>query len=129
MRSRAIIFKWTIMAREFQLNINGINHPVTAEPERSLLSVLRDELNLTGTKYGCGQSQCGACTVLIDSKAITSCITPVSSVEGKKIVTIEGFGSNGQLHACAAGAGVITADRGDFERIREYVFLEIIIPT
>jgi aerobic-type carbon monoxide dehydrogenase small subunit (CoxS/CutS family) len=71
---------------------------VDASPERSLLSVLRDDLDLTGTKYGCGEGQCGACTVLLNGKATRSCITPVSEAAGKQITTIEGLEREGRLH-------------------------------
>ncbi len=73
------------------LDINGKKQEVTSEPDTPLLWVLRDELHLTGTKYGCGIGQCGACTVLIDDEAAKSCIRPVSTVTGKKITTIEGI--------------------------------------
>jgi len=66
--------------------------------ERMLLWVLRDELDLTGSKYGCGEGQCGACTVLLDGVAVRSCITPLKEAAGKKITTIEGLERNGQLH-------------------------------
>ncbi|MBO0725411.1 MAG: (2Fe-2S)-binding protein [Blastocatellia bacterium] len=81
-----------------ELQVNGINRRVEVGDERSLLSVLRDELDLTGAKYGCGEGQCGACTVLIDGRAARSCLTPVASVEGKQITTIEGLERNGDLH-------------------------------
>jgi aerobic-type carbon monoxide dehydrogenase small subunit (CoxS/CutS family) len=80
------------------LNINGRGHRVDAPPDEPLLSVLRDRLQLTGTKYGCGEGQCGACTVLLDGKAARSCRTRVSLVAGKKITTIEGLEQNGKLH-------------------------------
>jgi aerobic-type carbon monoxide dehydrogenase small subunit (CoxS/CutS family) len=73
------------------LDINGKKQEVTSEPDTPLLWVLRDELHLTGTKYGCGIGQCGACTVLIDDEAVKSCIRPVTTVTGKKITTIEGI--------------------------------------
>lgn len=72
-----------------QLTINGINRQVDSEPDTPLLWVLRDELGMTGTKYGCGVAQCGACTVLVDGVAIRSCSTPVESVAGAEITTIE----------------------------------------
>jgi aerobic-type carbon monoxide dehydrogenase small subunit (CoxS/CutS family) len=84
--------------RVLELQVNGINRRVEGDGERSLLSVLRDELDLTGAKYGCGEGQCGACTVLIDGRAARSCLTPVASVEGKQITTIEGLEHNGALH-------------------------------
>jgi aerobic-type carbon monoxide dehydrogenase small subunit (CoxS/CutS family) len=80
------------------LYINGVKHQVTADPKRSLLSVLRDDLDLTGTKYGCGEAQCGACTVLIDGVAARSCVTPVERAVGKQITTIEGLEKNGRMH-------------------------------
>jgi isoquinoline 1-oxidoreductase subunit alpha len=84
------------MAR-FTLEINGREQTVDADPEMPLLWVLRDLLNMTGTKYGCGMGLCGACTVHIDGAAICSCQTPVSTATGKQIVTIEGLAANG-LH-------------------------------
>jgi isoquinoline 1-oxidoreductase subunit alpha len=86
------------MARNIVLQVNGTKHRLQIDPERTLLSVLRDELDLTGTKYGCGEAQCGACTVLIDSTPARSCVTPAVQMEGKKITTIEGLEKNGQLH-------------------------------
>ena len=76
-----------------ELRINNRIERVEVDPERTLLSVLRDELDLTGTKYGCGEGQCGACTVLIDGSAVRSCRTPVRAVAGKQITTIEGLGT------------------------------------
>ncbi len=83
---------------EFVLNINGSHLSVTAAPEESLLTVLRDHLKLTGTHYGCGEGQCGACTVLLDGVAARSCLKPVSSVGDAAIVTIEGLEQNGHLN-------------------------------
>jgi isoquinoline 1-oxidoreductase alpha subunit len=77
------------------LNINGKQVSVDVEPDMPLLWVLRDELNLTGTKYGCGIAACGTCTVLLDGQAVRSCVMPVSAVEGKKITTIEGLSKDG----------------------------------
>ncbi|MCW3105806.1 MAG: (2Fe-2S)-binding protein, partial [Segetibacter sp.] len=77
------------------LNVNGVKHEVTVEPDVELLSVLRNELDLTGSKYGCGEGVCGACTVLINGTPLRSCITQVSSVVGKEIITIEGLEKNG----------------------------------
>jgi aerobic-type carbon monoxide dehydrogenase small subunit (CoxS/CutS family) len=82
----------------FILHVNGADRRVEAQPEESLLSVLRDRLQLTGTKYGCGEGMCGACTVLLDGKPVRSCRMPVSAVAGKKVVTIEGLEQHGQLH-------------------------------
>jgi len=78
--------------------VNGKPHHLTLPPDTPLLWILRDELQLTGTKYGCGEGQCGACTVLLEGKAVRSCITPFSDAVGKRIVTIEGLEENGRLH-------------------------------
>ena len=80
------------------LDINGKQRTVDAEPDTPLLWVLRDELKLTGTKFGCGMAQCGACTVHIDGVATRSCSVPVSEAEGKQITTIEGLASGATLH-------------------------------
>jgi aerobic-type carbon monoxide dehydrogenase small subunit (CoxS/CutS family) len=82
---------------EYVLNINGAQRSVTAPNDESLLSVLRNRLNLTGTKYGCGEGQCGACTVLLDGQATRSCSIPVGAVAKTKITTIEGLEHNGKL--------------------------------
>jgi len=79
----------------FSISINGTVHTVEAEPDMPLLWVLRDLLNLTGTKFSCGIGACGACTVLIDGSAVRSCLTPVSSTAGKQITTIEGLSPDG----------------------------------
>src|SRR5215831_15201965 len=84
--------------RILELQVNGTKRRVEVDGERALLSVLRDELDLTGAKYGCGEGQCGACTVLIDGRATRSCITRAATVEGKQIITIEGLEQNGRLH-------------------------------
>ena len=81
------------------LNVNGEKHEVTVDPDVELLTVLRDYIGLTGTKYGCGEGACGACTVLVNGNITRSCITPVNSVAGKEITTIEGLEKNGELHA------------------------------
>jgi len=81
-----------------RLEINGQSREVAADPKRSLLSVLRDDLLLSGCKYGCGEGECGACTVLIDGKATRSCITPLSDAAGKRITTVEGLETGGKLH-------------------------------
>lgn len=86
------------MATSRQLNINGHVYTTDADPEVSLLFVLRDHLDLTGSKYGCGEGQCGACTVLIDGKARRSCITRLGEVGQKQITTIEGLAKGDQLH-------------------------------
>ena len=80
------------------LSINDKSYEVETDPQTSLLSVLREDLDLTGSKYGCGEGQCGACTVLIDGKAQRSCITRVGSVVGKKVTTIEGLMKGERLH-------------------------------
>jgi nicotinate dehydrogenase subunit A len=81
-----------------QLNVNGSVHSVDADNGTSLLSVLRDQVDLTGSKYGCGEGQCGACTVLIDGKSHRSCITRASTVVGRQITTIEGLAKGDRLH-------------------------------
>ena len=80
------------------LNVNGSTHAVDADPETPLLYVLRNDLKLKGARFGCGQGQCGACTVLIDGKAVQSCDLPVSAAAGKAVTTIEGISTNGRLH-------------------------------
>ena len=82
----------------FSLRINGRTHEVDAEPDDSLLSVLRHDLALTGSKFGCGEGHCGACTVLVDGQTTRSCVTAVSRVAGKPVTTIEGLGDGEQLH-------------------------------
>jgi aerobic-type carbon monoxide dehydrogenase small subunit (CoxS/CutS family) len=81
---------------EFELN--GRKTRLDADADRSLLSVLRDDLDLTGTKYGCGEGQCGACTVIVDDKAVRSCVTKVGTLAGKKVTTIEGLAAGTRLH-------------------------------
>ena len=81
-----------------RLAINNQNYSVDADPETTLLTVLREHLDLTGSKYGCGEGQCGACTVLVNGKAQRSCITRVASVSGKPITTIEGLAQGERLH-------------------------------
>lgn len=82
----------------FRLLINGRDQRVDVPPSEPLLTVLRTELGLTGAKYGCGEGQCGACTVLIDGQAVRSCVSPVSTLQGKRITTIEGLAPPGTLH-------------------------------
>src|SRR5258708_6869722 len=86
------------MADITELQVNGARRGIAAEAERSLLGVLRDDLDLTGSKYGCGEGRCGACTVLLDGKAVRSCRTSVGACEGKQITTIEGLERDGKLH-------------------------------
>ena len=81
-----------------KLRVNRTTIEVDADPEASLLGVLREEAELTGVKYGCGEGQCGACTVLVDGAPVRSCLTPVRAAEGKAITTIEGLEENGRLH-------------------------------
>ena len=79
--------------------VNGKSETVDVDPSKPLLWVIREQLALTGTKFGCGIAQCGACTVHIDGQAVRSCVTPISSVEGKEVTTIEGIAAaNGELH-------------------------------
>src|SRR5262245_12541691 len=84
--------------RIVELQVNGTKRRVEVDGDRSLLSVLRDDLDLTGAKYGCGEGQCGACTVLVDGRAVRSCLTLAANAEGKQITTIEGLEQNGRLH-------------------------------
>ncbi len=81
-----------------ELNVNGSSRRIEADSDRSLLSVLRDDLDLTGTKFGCGEGQCAACTVLVEGQPMKSCLTKAASVAGKRIVTIEGLAPAGKLH-------------------------------
>jgi aerobic-type carbon monoxide dehydrogenase small subunit (CoxS/CutS family) len=81
-----------------ELHVNGTARRVEADPERTLLRVLRDDLDLTGTKYGCGEGQCGACTVLLDGKAVRACKLTLGECDGRRITTIEGLEQNGKLH-------------------------------
>ena len=86
------------MAKTTELTVNGQRYAVEARPDTPLLEVLRNELGLTGAKYGCGEGQCGACTVLVDGRARRSCVTPVSAAAGKSISTVEGLETDGRLH-------------------------------
>ncbi|HEV8000809.1 MAG TPA: (2Fe-2S)-binding protein [Planctomycetaceae bacterium] len=86
------------MSAEIELRVNGVKHKVEAQPDRMLLGVLRDELGLTGTKYGCGEGQCGACTVVLDGRAVRSCRMAVADCADKPIATIEGLAHDGKLH-------------------------------
>jgi nicotinate dehydrogenase subunit A len=81
------------------LKVNGVSRSVPAEPDTPLLYALRNDLELNGAKFGCGLAQCGACTVLIDGKAVRSCITPIGAIGGSEITTIEGLGSIDKPHA------------------------------
>ena len=86
------------MPRVTALNVNGTRRTVDVDASVSLLSVLRDDLDLTGTKYGCGEGRCGACTVLLDGQLARSCVTQVGRAAGKQITTIEGLAKNGKLN-------------------------------
>ena len=86
------------MDAKITLIVNGKEKTVTTDPQRSLLEVLREDLHVTGPKYGCGEGRCGACTVLMDGKRILSCTTPVSLANKKKIITIEGLAEGESLH-------------------------------
>jgi aerobic-type carbon monoxide dehydrogenase small subunit (CoxS/CutS family) len=86
------------MSRTIRFRLNDRPVTLTTEPDRMLLWVIRGDLDLTGTKYGCGEGICGACTVAIDGEAVRSCLTPLADIEGKSLVTIEGLEKNGKLH-------------------------------
>src|SRR6185436_15791425 len=86
------------MTSEIKFTLNGRAQSAWTETERSVLDYLREDLHLTGTKYGCGEGACRACTVLIDGKAVQSCLTPMGEVSGKKIETIESLAVEGKLH-------------------------------
>ncbi len=86
------------MPEEQQIHVNGAGCTVTGSPERSLLGVLRDEMGLTGAKYGCGEAQCGACVVLLGGKPVPTCITPIGAVGSGAVLTIEGLEREGRLH-------------------------------
>ena len=81
------------------LTVNGQSHSIDVDPDSPLLWAIRDTIGLTGTKFGCGIAECGACTVLVDGRAVRSCMFPVSSAEGSAITTIEGLATGGRLHA------------------------------
>ena len=86
----------------FTLNVNGEEHRVDVEPDTPLLWVLRDEIGLKGTKFGCGIASCGACTVHLNGTAVRTCVLPVKAAEGAKITTIEGLATDGELHPVQA---------------------------
>ncbi len=86
------------MQHTISFTLNGKPARVTTDDERMLLWVLRQDLGLTGTKFGCGEAHCGACTVIVGREAVRSCVTPLKAVAGKQVLTIEGLGADGQLH-------------------------------
>ena len=86
------------MPKVTALNVNGARRTVDVDASVSLLNVLRDDLDLTGTKYGCGEGRCGACTVLLNGQLTRSCVTPVGRAAGKQVTTIEGLARDGKLH-------------------------------
>ena len=86
------------MPQEFQLKVNGATQRASAEPDTPLLYILRNDLELSGPRFGCGLSQCGACTVLIDGKPARSCVTPVVSIGARNVTTLEGLGTKDRLH-------------------------------
>ena len=86
------------MKESVKFTLNGKPVTLTVDGDRKLLWVLRTDLGLTGAKYGCGIGLCGACTVLLDNRAVRSCVMPVKSVEGRHVITIEGLATNGKLH-------------------------------
>lgn len=90
------------MTAEIHFNLNGQQRRLETDTDRSLLEVLREDLQLTGTKYGCGEAACRACTVLLDGKPVQSCVTKLSAVQGKKVQTIESLATDGQLHPVQA---------------------------
>jgi len=86
------------MVSTITFTVNGRERTVSTDPERPLLEVLREDLKLTGTKYGCGEGQCRACTVLLNGRSVASCLTPVGDADKQTILTIEGLARGGQLH-------------------------------
>ena len=99
------------MDKTFKLVVNGQDRRVATDPDRSLLDVLREEFQLTGTKYGCGEGQCRACTVLLDGKSVPSCMTSVADADGRQILTIEGLAKGDTLHPVQQAF----ADEGAFQ--------------
>jgi aerobic-type carbon monoxide dehydrogenase small subunit (CoxS/CutS family) len=87
------------MEQTIRVTVNGQAQAVTTDPRRPLLDVLREDLHLTGTKYGCGEGQCGACTVLLDGRRVYSCRTPMQNVAGKTVRTVESLSDGDKLHA------------------------------
>src|SRR6266542_3414633 len=95
--NRTLVERETVMSSTINFVVNGQRRTVTTDPGRALLDVLREDLRLTGAKYGCGERECGACSVLVDGKRIFSCRTSAAKVEGKSVVTIEGLASGEKL--------------------------------
>ena len=94
---RLLCFNWPMTDVNAQLNVNGHPHTVTVASHRSLLDVLREDLDLTGAKRGCDRGECGSCTVLLDGKPVYACITLVGQVRGRSVLTVEGLASDGRL--------------------------------
>ena len=86
------------MIREITVNVNGASRSISTDERRPLLDVLREDFQLTGTKFGCGEAACGSCTVLVDTDAVRACATTVGEVQGKNVTTIEGLAKDGRLH-------------------------------
>src|SRR5258706_10810821 len=86
------------MEKTFSFTVNGQARSVTTDPNRPLLDVVREDLHLTGAKYGCGEGQCRACTVLLDGKGVASCLTTIEEADKKKVLTIEGLATGDKLH-------------------------------
>ena len=86
------------MKETIRFKLNGKSTSIDVEGDRKLLWVLRTDFGLTGTKYGCGRSLCGACTVIVDKEAVRSCVTPIRAVQGKEVTTIEGLADGDKLH-------------------------------
>ena len=86
------------MPANHTLQVNGVSRTATVEPDTPLLYILRNDLELSGPRFGCGLSQCGACTVLVDGKPTRSCVTPIAAVTGKSVTTLESLGTAGKLH-------------------------------
>src|SRR3954466_5192085 len=86
------------MNATFTLTVNGVTRTVTTDPQRPLLDVLREDLQLTGAKYGCGEGQCRACTVLLNGKSVAACVTAIAEVDQQSVLTIEGLGAGETLH-------------------------------
>lgn len=92
-------FSEPLMDTEFRFVLNGKSRTITTDPDRPLLEVLREDLQLTGTKFGCGEGQCRACTVIVNGHSVPSCITPMSDIDKQSVLTIEGLASGEKLHS------------------------------